>query len=111
MRELMLLLRQLWRPRSAGPHHPGPLLPASPPPAGRRGRNTIKDGLLEPSLSRQEGGEDGRERVGRVRAAPTGRHSPAGKADRVEPTTTSGIPPDPPSAPRSGAAQSARRSG
>src|SRR6185312_16450837 len=28
------------------PHHPGPLLPASPPPAGRRGRKT----LITPAL-------------------------------------------------------------
>ncbi len=68
---VLRLLFQRCRPRQVGPHHPGPLLPASPPSAGRRGRNTIPR-LLEPSLSRQVGGEAGRERVGRVRVRPEG---------------------------------------
>src|SRR5579864_7794701 len=59
---------------------PGPLalitpaLFSRPPsrPDGRRGRNTLKEWLLEPSLSRQGGREAGRERVGRVRDSPEG---------------------------------------
>src|SRR4051794_6843117 len=51
-----------------------PALFSRPPsrPDGRRGRKTSQNGLLEPSLSRQGGGEAGRERVGRVRARPEG---------------------------------------
>ncbi len=68
-----ILLGQGWRSRSVGPHlipkGPGPFLPASPPPAGRR--RSVKDGL-EPPLSRQVGGEAGREGVGGVRVRPGG---------------------------------------
>jgi hypothetical protein len=59
------------RSRSVGPHHPDPLLPASPPSAGRRGRR-LAESSLEPPLSRSVGGEAGREGVGGVRVSPVG---------------------------------------
>src|SRR3954468_17359056 len=37
------LSRQVWRPRQVDPHHPGPLLPSSPPSAGRRGRGLSEE--------------------------------------------------------------------
>jgi hypothetical protein len=46
------------------PHHPGPLLPASPPPSGRRGRGLSEESSPAPPLSRRAGGEAGREGVG-----------------------------------------------
>src|SRR4029077_8210874 len=49
-------------PRPVGPHHPGPLLPASPPSVREKREKDDQAGLLEPSLSRQVGGEAGRER-------------------------------------------------
>src|SRR6476620_6454592 len=68
------------------PHHPGPLLPASPPSAGRRGRKarTPQPGPLGAPASRRQltlllapslpagGGEAGREGVGGVRVRPAG---------------------------------------
>src|SRR5215210_5705660 len=44
-------------PLRGGPHHPGPLLPASPPSAGRRGRTATSPESL-PSV-REEGGLHG----------------------------------------------------
>src|SRR6185312_453350 len=59
----------------ASPHHPGPLLPASPPPAGRRGRTAKSSlafvGLPAPLSPGRWGG--GRERgAGGVRVRPEG---------------------------------------
>src|SRR3954462_10053694 len=35
--------RQIWRPRSVVPHHPGPLLPASPPDlTGEEGERSLE---------------------------------------------------------------------
>ena len=46
------------------PHHPGPLLPTSPPSSGRRGRGLSEERGSTPPLSRRGGGEAGREGVG-----------------------------------------------
>src|SRR3954464_11059992 len=56
----LVLLCQIWRPRSVGPHHPNPLLPSSLPPGGEKGKKPVKRGALEPSPPGRGGGEDGR---------------------------------------------------
>src|SRR5262249_6447633 len=61
----------IWRSRSVGPHHPGPLLPASPPSVReKREKSTEED--LKPPLSRPVGGEAGDDGVGGVRVSPVG---------------------------------------
>src|SRR3954463_13364806 len=55
----LVLLCQICRPRSVGPHHPGPLLPASPP--SRREQREKEKNVLKP-LSPGGFGEGGGER-------------------------------------------------
>jgi|GEM_PF-2648863 len=57
----MLAVMAAGATEALGPHHPGPLLPASPPPSGRRGRKAKTIGpLLVSPLPVREGGGEGR---------------------------------------------------
>src|SRR5215208_2372843 len=65
-------------PRRRSPHHPGPLLPASPPSAGRRGRTARRGrGAVKPEMTSSVGAAlcgrpGGRQAACRNRAATQG---------------------------------------